>query len=180
MFINDPIDVWSYVYFIQEQNNGPIKIGIADNVNKRLKELQTGNSDELSILHWTTGGRALESFLHEKFSEIKKLGEWFWPDKELVHLIEEFKFEDDRFGRVLSIVQFADSEGMPLQRDEWETIVLLARGGVIQTEEQELKTRYWSILHSYRSYLERFPLKICLKRRMECRISSHNRPSSIS
>jgi hypothetical protein len=179
LFINDPIDVWSKVYFIQEKT-GPIKIGITDNVHKRLKELQTGNSDELKILHWTTGGRALEASLHKKFNEFHKFGEWFWPKKELIDLIEEYKSEDAFFGRVLSIVDFANLEGMNLHKDEWDTIVSLSRGSVIQTEDQDLKARYWNILQAYRRYLNKFPLRMCLKRRMECKLSRSNRPFQIS
>lgn len=176
LIILDPINVWSKVYFIQEKDKRIIKIGHADDVYSRIKELQTGNSDELELLHWTTGGRALESYLHEKFEGLKKRGEWFYPDNKLLDLIEEYKYEDNRFGRVASIVQFVESKGMLLDENEREILVLLTRGGYLQVEDEEDKARYWSILQSYRQYLETFPLKMCRNRRMECRISSLNRP----
>ena len=71
-----------FVYLIGEKNNeGRYKIGStrAKNVNKRLKQLQTGNSSELYIknYHETDNPFKLEKMLHNRFKSSNLIGEWF-------------------------------------------------------------------------------------------------------
>lgn len=71
------------VYFIQAgDKSGAIKIGVADNVDRRLSELQTANHAELtviSIMPCESKQRAytLEKRLHSAFSKENIRGEWF-------------------------------------------------------------------------------------------------------
>lgn len=71
-----------YVYLIGEMDNkGRYKIGStkAKNVNKRLKQLQTGNSSELFIKesYETEHPFKLEKMLHNHFKSSNLIGEWF-------------------------------------------------------------------------------------------------------
>lgn len=71
-----------YVYLIGEiGNEGKYKIGStrAKNVNKRLKQLQTGNSSELYIKESfeTEHPFKLEKMLHNHFKSSNLIGEWF-------------------------------------------------------------------------------------------------------
>ena len=71
-----------YVYLIGETNNvGKFKIGStrAKDVNKRLKQLQTGNSSELFIKesYETEHPFKLEKMLHNHFKSSNLIGEWF-------------------------------------------------------------------------------------------------------
>ena len=71
-----------YVYLIGEMDNkGIYKIGStkAKNVNKRLKQLQTGNSSELFIKesYETEHPFKLEKMLHNHFKSSNLIGEWF-------------------------------------------------------------------------------------------------------
>ena len=71
-----------FVYLIGEvDNEGKYKIGStrAKDVNKRLKELQTGNSSELFIKHSyeTEHPFKLEKMLHNHFKPLNLIGEWF-------------------------------------------------------------------------------------------------------
>ena len=71
-----------YVYLIGETNNeGKYKIGStrAKDVNKRLKQLQTGNSSELFIKesYETEHPFKLEKMLHNHFKSSNLIGEWF-------------------------------------------------------------------------------------------------------
>ena len=71
-----------YVYFIRAGSNGPIKIGVADNVESRMDTLQTGNHMELSIVaKIKCSGRKdayrQEANLHKFFSYKRLRGEWF-------------------------------------------------------------------------------------------------------
>jgi predicted GIY-YIG superfamily endonuclease len=66
------------VYLIRG-NDGKYKIGIAKNPKKRIKQLQTGNSDELTLIETYPSENAskIESALHRQFSHVKLNGEWF-------------------------------------------------------------------------------------------------------
>lgn len=68
------------VYLINETNSDRYKIGITKkDVNKRLKQLQTSNPNELWVVHEykTDYANKLEKVLHN-FFRVKKLeGEWF-------------------------------------------------------------------------------------------------------
>jgi hypothetical protein len=71
-----------YVYLIGEiGKEGRYKIGStkAKNVNKRLKQLQTGNSSELFIKesYETEHPFKLEKMLHNHFKYKNLTGEWF-------------------------------------------------------------------------------------------------------
>ena len=73
-----------YVYFIQAKNKpfSPIKIGVSNNLEKRLGALQTGNHDELVILgtqRFRTQDAMFdrETALHHRFKKYNVHGEWF-------------------------------------------------------------------------------------------------------
>lgn len=79
----------SRVYFIQSGGaQGPIKIGRAEDVDARLRELQTGNPQKLTLLATMRGGRAAERTLHARFRTSRIRGEWFVPSPELLEVIE--------------------------------------------------------------------------------------------
>jgi hypothetical protein len=66
-----------HVYFIQS-NNGPVKIGVAHDVEARAASLQTGNPYPLKVLAVIKqGGRTLERELHKRFAADRLGGEWF-------------------------------------------------------------------------------------------------------
>jgi len=68
-------------YFTGEDEAGysPIKIGVAKNIEKRRRNLQTGNPSELRLLGWieTAGDFLLEGQLHQHFGATRVRGEWF-------------------------------------------------------------------------------------------------------
>lgn len=69
------------VYFIGEVDKGctSIKIGVTKNIEKRQRQLQTGNSSELQLLGWINEENAfrLECELHKRFGKDHMRGEWF-------------------------------------------------------------------------------------------------------
>lgn len=75
------------VYFIRGANNS-IKIGIAQDVVKRIKELQGGSSSEFELLAVARGGIEYEKELHDRFDTANIRGEWFKPVPELLELID--------------------------------------------------------------------------------------------
>lgn len=68
-----------FVYLMQSLENGYYKIGISKNPNTRLKQLQTGNSSKIKIIETFESdlARNIETTLHNRYSHIKKNGEWF-------------------------------------------------------------------------------------------------------
>jgi len=71
-----------YVYFIRAGKAGPIKIGIASDVERRIADMQTGNAYILeSILTIPCKSRihaqSVENSLHAFFRKQRIRGEWF-------------------------------------------------------------------------------------------------------
>lgn len=79
------------VYFIQDiTHQGPIKIGVSRNVEKRLKSLQNASPLKLKCLGIIAGGRDLERTLHIRFAPSRLHGEWFSPEKKLLQYIRKY------------------------------------------------------------------------------------------
>lgn len=88
-----------YVYLIGESGNeNRYKIGSTrcKDINKRLKQLQTGNSEQLYIKEYfeTTHPFKLETMLHNRFKSSNLIGEWYDLSKDD---IAAFKNECKRF-----------------------------------------------------------------------------------
>jgi len=84
------------VYFIQGEYGGPIKIGIANDIQSRLASHQTGSPVILRIVGISSnGGKKLESKLHKQFADIRLHGEWFEATPELLSYIHGGCAESD-------------------------------------------------------------------------------------
>ncbi len=73
------------VYLICDPESDTYKIGVTKrNINVRLKELQTGNSSELFVVHTykCDDPYRLEQMLHTRFKMKGALNEWFSLDSE--------------------------------------------------------------------------------------------------
>jgi hypothetical protein len=78
------------VYFIQVGEDGPIKIGIAGNVEARLMECQVGIPYELRVRAVIPqGDRQMERELHGRFQSHWIRGEWFMPHADLLEHIQK-------------------------------------------------------------------------------------------
>lgn len=76
-----PEPVHGYVYFIRD-GLGHIKIGIAKNVKRRMRALQTNNPMRLEYyfglkVESIDDARIIERELHEVFKDDRLCGEWF-------------------------------------------------------------------------------------------------------
>lgn len=78
------------VYFIQCEDNGPIKIGVSVQPADRLVSIQITCPFELSMLaqvdEWTG---TEEAYLHRAFRNDRLRGEWFSPSNRLLELIRQ-------------------------------------------------------------------------------------------
>lgn len=87
-------DVRSFVYFVREGDDGPIKIGSAGNPNQRVLGLQCGNPRELRILRLTVAGDDLERHIHSFWAQPAGLrGEWFGKGHEQAILDSAVRIE---------------------------------------------------------------------------------------
>lgn len=79
-----------FVYFIQlvDQNQN-IKIGYTNNIEERIKTLQISSPYEIRLLGFMKGNISLEKSIQKMFANIKILGEWFHPSKELIEFINK-------------------------------------------------------------------------------------------
>ncbi len=71
---NEPTNI----YFIRASNNA-VKIGVTNNIGKRLSDLQTSHYEELSLVYIEElkDPRKVEKFLHRALSDFHIRGEWF-------------------------------------------------------------------------------------------------------
>lgn len=77
------------VYFVQSTQGGLIKIGVATELKKRLKGLQSMCPIPLVCLGIVPGYAELEQSLHTRFAMYRRHGEWFEPSDELLTYIRE-------------------------------------------------------------------------------------------
>lgn len=78
------------IYFVQAQcPHAFIKIGIARDVEYRLRQIQALCPYEVRLLATMRGGVADEAQLHIRFRAQHVRGEWFRPSAELLRLIAE-------------------------------------------------------------------------------------------
>lgn len=69
-----------YVYVLCDSGNSMFKIGVTKGkLAKRIKQLQTGNSNEIHLSDYfeTDYPFQLEHMLHVKYTDKSKIGEWF-------------------------------------------------------------------------------------------------------
>lgn len=83
------------VYFVQAVDGGPIKIGAAFDVARRVDGLQVGSPQALHVLAVLPGvGTAFEAELHAQFAAERLQGEWFRPSARLRSYIATIKTVD--------------------------------------------------------------------------------------
>ena len=68
-----------YVYLIQSLENGYYKIGVSKHPQRRIEQLQTGNSSELKLIEIYQSEQAnkIEKILQNRLVPFRKVGEWF-------------------------------------------------------------------------------------------------------
>jgi hypothetical protein len=93
-----------WVYFVQSGGEfGPVKIGITNNIAKRLEALNTHGPEPVRCLHKldcgsTAEARAMESNLHHLFAAHRIHGEWFRWNDEFVDLLKGLIQIEKTFG----------------------------------------------------------------------------------
>ena len=80
------IEYMGYVYLIEDIDNKRYKIGVTKDLKKRLRNLQTGNSNQIQLLESFKSEYPfrLETMLHNKFKQFHHYNEWYELDKNSV------------------------------------------------------------------------------------------------
>lgn len=97
-----------YVYLLEEFRNEEraFKIGFTTTtVEKRVKSMQTGNSDEIVICYKykTKNYLRLEKMMHIHFASKHKRGEWFsMSDSQALSFLDKCKEKDDTINFMMS------------------------------------------------------------------------------
>lgn len=84
--------VKTIVYIVQMVKAKHVKIGVANDMTKRLRGLQSGNPERLKVVHTLAGDYTDEKHLHGALAAWRLSGEWFvWrePVKLAVALLKE-------------------------------------------------------------------------------------------
>ena len=95
-----------YIYLIENVIGGETryKIGYAKNLDKRLKQLETGNPGIMNIIkrYKSKWGRVLENKIHRKFSDNNIKNEWFILNQEQ---IDKFIIECEKSEQILDSME---------------------------------------------------------------------------
>jgi len=113
----------SSVYFVADLNSNAFKIGKADDVYRRIGELQTGNPNPLTLLHAIEFQSSDESFFYEKkyhqfFKHFHLNGEWFKFNEEILKnfLLKEIKIEPKSKRNSLTIYTLFGEETFDIKK----------------------------------------------------------------
>jgi predicted GIY-YIG superfamily endonuclease len=73
---------WKHSVYVIGSGGGPVKIGYARNVNKRLQSLQIGSHEQLYVLETIDRlthkeALAIERAVHKELADKRVRGEWF-------------------------------------------------------------------------------------------------------
>lgn len=140
------------VYFIQQGDTGPIKIGWSKNVRSRLASLQTANPQRLRLLLVLKGEERDERRLHDWFSLERLGGEWFRGDGEVAAFVTSKKAAgklakgEHRCGMSDAVVVTQGRDGGPC----WGTIEYYSDGEWLCEGHFHL-AQYGSYLHKVHS-----------------------------
>jgi hypothetical protein len=77
------------IYFIQQGQFGPIKIGYSTNPEQRFAAIKTSHHAHLRLLGEIEGSEKDERRLHEKFAPHRIRREWFAPSQDLIDYIRK-------------------------------------------------------------------------------------------
>lgn len=123
-----------WTYFVRCGTDGPVKIGVASNVSRRVQELQIGSPEPLRLLAQTRSVTEVEA--HRRWAILRLSGEWFESSPDLLAWIgslQESTREGDRSPRARTTV--APPQGRPSTRrrdsqEDGRAAALGGKGGV--------------------------------------------------
>lgn len=104
------------VYFIQQDRDGPIKIGTTTCFENRFAALQGANPNPLRVLVLVYGDATHERLLHAQFAKTRIVGEWFKPTPEILRVIRAIKDMSDDLPELPNLPGYAESGSLIFKR----------------------------------------------------------------
>ena len=133
----------SFVYVVRAGtgSRSPIKVGVADDVQKRMKQLQTGNPKELIlVMHFECDDRAhafrLEKTIHDILKGQRLWGEWFSVSKSKVMKLLNSMGNRDDIDSIVKKMDLFDRAGVNITKKDVASVKLK---GVIRSRDYEIE-----------------------------------------
>lgn len=104
----EPRDGAGKVYFVRAGTLGPIKIGFASDVRKRLRALQTASAQQLRIIGTIDGQLRDEAAMHKQWAHLRMGGEWFRAEDELLDFVRSIGGANELSGDIATIKRLAE------------------------------------------------------------------------
>ena len=98
MVIRQLVHQNTYLYFIQMENTGPIKIGTARDPWKRFQHLKTGIPYKIRMIYFTPATIEDERENQYAYRKQRLEGEWFLPHNDILNGIAELKIQNEKRG----------------------------------------------------------------------------------
>lgn len=145
------------IYFIQDTGSKAIKIGISQDPNKRLAQLQTAHASELRLIAVMDGNESDEQALHRLFTN--RRGEWFDPTHELKAFIRQRTVMLVPFSGITKTRQTSSRrEWRPeLQGDEYLTSLARLFHHVLETEKGTMTELVGLVYPDYAENCRKYP-----------------------
>jgi Rha family phage regulatory protein len=108
----------NFVYVLSNSDNGYLKVGVSSNVDKRIKQLQTGSWAELSVEYRSmvcSNSFDIESTVHEKLRSKRVRGEWY--DVSISDAISLIESEDHQLRTPLLKVYYEGCKAQMFKMD---------------------------------------------------------------
>lgn len=142
------------IYCIQQGKSGPVKIGLTKgDPQHRLRQLQTGNPNQLHLIAAFTGEPKCEAIIHEFFADDRMKGEWF---SNQACIIESFKClaefsgglptippitvggqEELRFAHKTGDFRKTYPDGLRHAEIDWDELHIMVEEGLAELDEIE-------------------------------------------
>lgn len=94
-----------FVYVLQALPSTPVKVGYTNDVDARIRTLQTGNPYQLRPLTVIPAGQRLEAWLHQHMHTLRLSGEWFDGAELQHHLVQ--------IGEMAAAIRAAHNKAQP-------------------------------------------------------------------
>lgn len=137
------------IYFIQQGEDGPVKIGYATVIEKRFRALQSASPYPLKVIGSMQGSVVDEKKLHLQFSKHRLQGEWFEPDIEIIKYAADLLVIPSRQEAMSIVVLEAGITGTPVMLTDqcgFNAIETIGGGRVVAASVAGLQTNLVEIL----------------------------------
>lgn len=140
------------------QTDNPTKIGVASNVENRLRELQTGNPQPLKVLFSVELDpeivRKAEAACHRLLDKCRLYGEWFDAEREIAIRAVNEVLSGRLWERSRESVRRARPQGQPAEQMTFR-IAQELREELRKLAERERRSMAWLVEEAVRQFIER-------------------------